>query len=325
MQPGLWRKRIVKVLAGAAVALMLLLAAGATYQALGARSDRRNFPPPGKLAEVGDTQLHLYCQGEGSPTVILETLSGGLSAYWGWIQPEIAQYTRVCAYDRPGRGWSEAGVPAADLWDTADNLYTLLQSAGVEGPYILVGHSIGGLYVRAFAAQHPDEVVGMVLLDAAHPEQFERHPDYLAESESYLRIASLLPVLSGIGINRLYFAAGGEIDFADLAPRQHDEVAAFWSSPEYFRNQVSEVVAAPQIYEQAHKLPGLGDLPLVVISAGDNPAAGWADLQQDLANLSTNSTHFTIPDATHASLAFDPNHARQVSEAIVRLLAAVKK
>jgi pimeloyl-ACP methyl ester carboxylesterase len=272
---------------------------------------------------AGETQLHINCQGEGSPTVILETLSGGTSAYWAWIQPEIAQHTRVCSYDRAGRGWSAAGPPA-DLWGTAENLHAILGNAGIEGPYVLAGHSIGGLYARAFAARHPDEVAGMVLLDAAHPEQYDRYPEYVAANQSYLRLSSLFPILAAIGINRLYFAGGGEIDFADLPPREHDEVAAFWSSPAYFENQRAEALAAEEIYAQAHDLGNLGDLPLAVVSAGANTPRGWSDLQAELAALSTNSSHLVLDEATHASLAFNPAHAREVSLAILKVVEAAR-
>jgi len=319
----LWRWLKISVL-GLLAIIAVLLIAGVIYQAVGAANDARRYPPPGQLVSVGEYSLHLHCMGEGTPTVILETLAGGTSANWAWVQPEIAPATRVCAYDRAGRGWSEAGAPAQDLWGTAEDLHTLLQNASIEAPYVLVGHSIGGLYVRAFAHQYPDEVAGVVLVDASHPQQFDRYPEYATQNESFQQLSAVFPTLARIGLFRFFFATGGEIDFQDLPPQQHAELAAFWSSPAYFQSQQAEGRAVATIYTQAHELPSLGDLPLAVISAGINPAS-WATLQADLATLSTNSTHLTIAEATHASLAFHPDHARQTSGTILQVVEAVTR
>jgi pimeloyl-ACP methyl ester carboxylesterase len=302
--------------------LVVLLVSGLIYQAVGAAADARNYPPPGQLVSVGDYRLHLYCTGAGSPTVILDTLSGGTSANWGWIQPEVAQTTRVCAYDRAGRGWSDPGIPASDLWTTAENLHTLLQNGAVEPPYVLVGHSIGGLYARAFNHLYPDEVAGLVLVDAAHPEQLDRYPTYQEQADTYARMAATFPAMARVGLFRLYFASDGEIDFQDLPPQQHAELVAFWSSPAYHQSVRSELLAAPTIYAQAHELASLGDRPLAVVSAGINPSS-WATLQAELAALSANSNHLIIEDGTHASLAFKPEHAHQTSAAILQVVEAV--
>lgn len=323
-RPWRWLKRIVFTLLGLVV---FLLVAGLIYQAIGTAADARRFPPPGRLVSVGDYHLHLNCQGTGSPTVILETLAGGVSANWAWVQPELARTTRVCAYDRAGRGWSDPGVPAQDLWGTVSDLHTLLQNAGEVGPYILVGHSIGGLYVRAFAQQYPEETAGIVLVDSAHPEQLVRYPEYDAQREAYLQDLAMFPTLARFGLFRLYFASGGEIDFQDLPPEAHDALAAFWSSPLYFESQRAETALAPTIYSQAQALDSLGDRPLIVISADENPADSdsWEILQSELATLSTITEHLIISDAAHASLAFHPDHASQTSAAILRVVEMVRE
>lgn len=316
-----WGRRVL-------VTLVLLAVIGAAYQAIATARDERAFPPPGQLVDVGGYKLHLYCtglEGSGNPTVILETLAGGLSPYWAWVQPVVAKMTRVCAYDRPGRAWSESATRPLSLQQTVDDLHTLLANAGVAPPYLLVGHSIGGLYVRKFAADHPDEVVGLVLVDAAHPEQFDHRPEMLAETQSYLRVSWLIPWLMQLGVGHLYFASGGEVDFQALPPRQHDEVAAFWSSPGYFQSQRAEMLASVSIYADAHDLGDLGDLPLAVVSAGRQTAPGWAELQDELAQLSTNSIHITNANAIHASLAFDPQDAKATTTAILQVVEAVRR
>src|SRR5690554_6307359 len=204
-----WLRRL---LIGFSVALFVLAMAGTLYQTAGAEADRRNLPAPGHLIDVSGFKMHIFCMGEGNPTVILEALSGGSSSYWGWIQPELARSTRVCVYDRAGRGWSEPDPEPITLARTVRNLQTLLTNARIEGPYLLVGHSIGGIYVRQFAADYPDQVAGIVLMDASHPFQYDRYPGLLKENERYLQQSSAFPLLARLGVFRLYFSLGGEID-----------------------------------------------------------------------------------------------------------------
>lgn len=306
------------------VFMFVLAMTGMIYQTASAEADRRNFPAPGNLIDVGGFKMHIHCMGEGRPTVILETLSGGTSSYWGWVQPRVAEKTRVCVYDRAGRGWSEPDPEPITLARTVRNLHTLLVNASVEGPYLLVGHSIGGIYVRQFAAEYPQDVVGMVLVDASHPDQFERYPEMAQEGESYMQLSAVFPTLARLGLGHLYFALGGELDFADLKEPQKSELKASWSSPEYFASQRAEAVAAGEIYESGQKLGSLDDLPLLVISAGQNSLDSWRQLQNDLATLSGNSKHQILETATHASLVFNLDDAHQVSLGILRVLDAIR-
>ena len=135
---------------------------------------------PGQLIDVGDHRLYLSCTGSGEPTVILEPGLGGTSAAWGWIEPAVAAHTRVCVYDRAGRGRSDPSPTPQDGDQIATDLHTLLERAGVTGPLVMVGHSLGGLYVLDYAARYPQQVAGMVLLDATPPTAFTSLPDYPA-------------------------------------------------------------------------------------------------------------------------------------------------
>ena len=319
-----WMQR---VLLGLVITLVALGVTGAIYQAIGAQSDKRSFPLPGRLYDVGGYRMHIYCTGPqdtDNPTVILETLSGGSSANWGWIQPEIAKVTRVCSYDRAGLGWSDPSPKPDTLQQTVDDLHALLQKARIIGPYVLVGHSIGGIYARMYAAKYPDEVVGIALVDSSHPDQFARIAELQAELESESHNAAIFASLARLGIWRLYFATGGETDFGDLPRQQHDEVAAFWSSPEYFDSHHAEIVAEPAIFSKAHALGSLGNLPLAVISRGNEPPAYWVELQDELAMLSSNSIHITVAGSTHASLALNPKHAGETSQAILQVVEAAR-
>lgn len=317
----------IRFLIGLLAVVLVLAAAGAIYQAAGAARDRRAFLPPGQKIDVGGYQLHLFCQGEGSPTVVIEALSGGSSSYYPYIQSALAEHTRVCSYDRAGRAWSEPRPSAAadPLHQTALELHTLLKNGDISGPLVLAGHSIGGIYARKYADLYPEQVAGLVLIDSAHPKQFELYPEFVQELESYLDQSTSFPVFARLGLFRLYFTLGGELDFQALPERQHAEVAALWSSPEYFLSQRQENLDAPLIYQNAQTLGDLGDLPLVVISAPVTAhVPAWPMLQAELAGLSTNSAHRIIENATHVSLAFDPEHAAQVAEAILEVVETTK-
>jgi pimeloyl-ACP methyl ester carboxylesterase len=151
------------------IAMLALASIGGGYQTVGAAADAKAYPPPGQLIDVGGHRLHLHCTGSGSPTVVLEPGAGEMSSNLGWITPAVAQDTRVCVYDRAGRGWSEPADTAQDGAQIATDLHTLLQRGHVPGPYVLAGHSFGGLYVLTFAARYPGEVAGMVLVDSTAP------------------------------------------------------------------------------------------------------------------------------------------------------------
>jgi pimeloyl-ACP methyl ester carboxylesterase len=325
----LWRS-----LLGLLVLIVILALAGAVYQAIATAMDQRNYPPPGQLVDVGGYQLHLYCVGEGSPTVILEAAFPGTVDNWSWVQPEVAKATHVCAYDRAGMGWSDLGPEPRDAQQISSDLHTLLHSAGLEGPYVFVGHSLGGLFVRQYVAQYPDEVAGMVLVDATHPNVLRRLPPELASgftpSEGQL---ATLRFLARIGLTRFnaFFPAN-----PDLPAQQYAEVTALNASVKSTTAIAAELRAIPATIEQVRSAGDLGDAPLLVLTAGDGPYSQqppelatpatqvWMQLQDDLVALSSNTVHQTIPGATHDSLVYKQGDARSTSAAILQLVEAVR-
>lgn len=316
-----WLKR---TLLWVSVFIFALSLTGVIYQTAATEADKRNFPPPGNLIDVGGFKMHIDCVGEGSPTVILEALSGGFSSYWAWVQPEVAKQVRVCAYDRAGFGWSEKDSEPESPQRTAQNLHTLLTNANITGPYVMVGHSKGGIYVREYAALYPQEVVGIVLLDSSHPDQFVRYPELLKGDTPMLGHMRLIQTLLRLGVGHAYFALGGEMDFADLPKLQHDEIAAAWSSQAHWQSLETTMLLGSQIFAEAHDLGSLGDMPLAVITRGEGVDDGWREMQNELAALSTNSVHITVDGSTHTSLIFNPQHAHIVSETILQVMDAAR-
>ncbi len=304
--------------------LFVLSITGMIYQTAAAEADQKNFPAPGNLIDVGGFKMHIYCVGKGSPTVILEALSGGFSSYWAWVQPEVAKQVRVCTYDRAGFGWSESDSEPESPQRTAHNLHTLLTNAGIEGPFVMVGHSKGGIYVREYAALYPRDVVGLVLLDSSHPDQFVRYPEMLKGDTPMLTLMPLMQIMLRVGLARVYFFHSIKIDFASLPPRQHAEVAAAWSSQAYWRSLKSTMLLGANIFQQAHDLGSLGDLPLAVITRGEGVDDGWRKMQNELAGLSTDSIHITVAGSTHTSLIFNPEQAHIVSQTILQVVGAVQ-
>ena len=241
-------RRTGKVLLWLVVALLVLAVIGAIYQAIATQLDERAYPPPGELVDVDGHRLHINCVGQGSPTVILEAANLGMSAHWVRVQQQVADTTRVCAYDRAGMGWSERGPEPRDAKQISSELHDLLaNAAGIEGPYVLVGHSYGGLYARMYAARYSEEVAGVVLVDSTHPEQFTRSPEGRAMYEQIRRLGAVIPWLTRLGVIRLtnYYPA-----HPDLPPQQRAQIEAFNSSTRQVATTVEEFRATPETTAQ---------------------------------------------------------------------------
>jgi pimeloyl-ACP methyl ester carboxylesterase len=302
------------------VGLLALAVIGAIYQAIATEIDQRTYSSPGEMVDVGNHSLHINCVGEGSPTVILEAANLGMSAHWVRVQQQLAQTTRVCAYDRAGMGWSEPGPEPRDARHISSELHTLLKGAGTEGPYVLVGHSYGGLYARMYAALYPDETAGVALVDSSHPEQFTRSPEGRAMYEQTRRLGAVLPFLTWLGVIRLsnFYPA-----HPDLPAQQRAQVEAFNSSTRQVGTTVEEFRATPETSAQVRNMGSLGDKPLAVISAGEQPSS-WLEMQEELAALSSDSTHRVVGGATHESLLYESRDAQITSAAIDEVVEAVR-
>jgi len=288
---------------------LVLVIAGATYQSWANQRDARSYAAPGKLLRVGTHRLHLHCMGEGKPAVIFDAGAGGTSLDWQEIQTRLAQRARVCAYDRAGLGWSDPGPLPRTSGQMVEELRILLRGANVEPPYILVGHSFGGLNVQLFAARYPQDVVGIVLADSVHPEFYARMPDNLHRAVrkqlARLRVAGMLAPL---GVPRLFFppvATRGlprEIQrAADALGYRSSVYSTVYEEAQAFDASAEQVRAAPRLSQSLFLTVLTRSKPETWpdgVSA-DHAEATWVELQADLAAQVPDSTHIVVENAGH--------------------------
>lgn len=297
--------------------LLLFTLIGTAYQLVGMALDQKQHPPPGQLIDVGGHQLHLSCTGKGSPTVILEAMGPGWSPSWTLVQPEIAKITRVCSYDRAGFGWSDSGPLPRTGQRMAEELHQLLTRGGISGPYILVGHSLGGFIMRLFREAYQNEVVGIVLVDAGHERQFEQD-----EFRKFVAPGTIMfPIIramTAIGLTRFLFTFDAipplfSIQERSVATETHSLLRMGWMQTRYFKTMTDEGAALEDTCSQVRRAGSLGDLPLLILTATgptwwpDMPPdidqakfrEMWLKLQADLTKLSTNSRQLFADHSSH--------------------------
>lgn len=301
------------------LALLALASIGGVAQTVRVTQDAAAYPPPGRLVDVEGHAMHLDCSGTGSPTVVLESGLGGTATLWNRITPQVSPTTRVCAYDRAGQGWSDATDAPRDGVTIAAELHALLDNAGEAGPFVLVGHSAGGPYAMTFAAQHPDDVAGMVLLDATNP--YDVGASLAGHAGGANGPMALLPSLARIGAVQLIPATRWSNLPAPAADVYRSQVATAKGAA----NSVAEMAAYGQAFAQAQQLTTLGARPLVVLTTADKAAsdpAGYA-AQQRFAALSADSSLRTA-NTTHTGLLDDPAGSAPTVRAILDTIAAVQ-
>lgn len=278
---------------GITVGLLILI--GFSYQQIVTRATTDKYPPVGKIVDLGDYKLHLYALGEANnrPTIILESGLGTPSSYSDWenIQSDLAKYTRVISYDRAGYGWSESASNERTAEQIADDLHNLLEQSGEHGPFILVGHSLGGFSSQVFAQKYKEDVAGLVLIDSSHVEE----ADGFSKGEGYL-----IRGLKEIGVGRLL----GLMNMLPLHEHfANDEVSVHFFHQYYYNsNQLSELefMGTKSVNQVlAAQAEGFGELPLYILSAEHEDYPEWSELQAQTASLSKNSKHIVIKDASH--------------------------
>ena len=297
------------------------LAAG-IQQALTAR-DRRRYPPPGLLVSVDGHPMHLQVRApdSGGPTVVLEAGMGSFSPNWYWVQEELAPTIRSVAYDRAGLGWSRRSRRQRDAQTIAIELRDALRIAGIAPPYVLAGHSFGGLPVRAFADLYPELTAGLVLVDASHPDQWVRWPT--PHADRILEVSQrIFGWLGWFGVLRALNLARGIA--AGLPARQAAELRAAAALPGYAATEAAQIRSWSVSREQVNAAAPLGDLPLAVLAVSDQPVGGelLTALQHELAELTENASIEVVQGASHESLVSNREHARVVANAIQAVVQA---
>jgi pimeloyl-ACP methyl ester carboxylesterase len=303
-------------LGGVLAGLLILLLAGAIYEPLAEAADAKAYPPPGQMVDVGGYRLHLNCTGSGSPTVVIETGWGDSSASWGWVQPEVAKTTRICTYDRAGMGWSETSPQPRTAREFARELHTLLAKANEPGPYVLVGHSLGGYTVRVYAHDYPAEVAGLVLIDPQALPKSDAAPNPAPKPGG----PSLPMLMARIGVMRLLAGPLGSIQ--NLPPGDKQAYTASAVTPRFTETFLDEGMGMPEGGAQARAVTTLGALPLIVLSRGKDQDPAWAASQAGYLQLSTDSQQLFADQSGHRIMIEQPEAA---VGAIVKMVERLRK
>ena len=308
----------------ALLAVTALGSAAAVQQVLTVR-DRRRYPAPGLLVNVDGRRKHLPVRGADfdGPTVVLEAGMGSFSPNWYWVQEELAPVVRSVSYDRAGLGWSRRSRHPRDAQSIAMELRDTLREAEIEPPYVLAGHSFGGLPVRAFADLYPELTAGLVLVDASHPDQWVRwptpHADRILEvSQRVFGWLGWLGVLRALNLSR-GISAG-------LPARLAAELRAGAALPGFATTEAAQIRAWSVSREQLNAAAPLGALPLAVLTVTEQPVGGelLTALQRELAELTKDASFEIVQGASHESLIADREHARVVAKTIEAVVAAAR-
>lgn len=306
--------------AGLLVLVIVLSLAGAVFQHFAGKADAVRFRPKGQMIAVEGHQFHILCKGQGTPAVILEPGLGLPSLVWAWVQAEVAGSSRVCIYDRAGYGWSDATDAPVDAETVSRQLHALLEGANIPGPYVLVGHSIGGAYMRVFAAKYPEAAAALILVDSTSTVGL----DWSTLRPPRLRNAAM-EYFTAVGYFRLVLALGFFESWQELPPEEGAAVRAFLSSPKRLEAALKERSSLERTLRQLSGLGDLGSLPVTVIYSEQFAVVPIVENQRRAwLNSSTNSRSILVRGANHISILTKQEHAREVAGAIASALAGLR-
>jgi pimeloyl-ACP methyl ester carboxylesterase len=318
-------------------ALTLIVAVAAASSAWNAAASALYFSrhqPPGRIVAVNGSGMHIHCTGQGSPTVVLETGFGSDALDWRFVQAGLGKTTRVCSYDRAGYGWSKSRPGPRDAGTIARTLHDLLDAAGIKRPLVLVGQSMGGVYVRAYAARYPREIAALVLVDAATPLQEDRlDPELVAMTAQEI---TLLKWSSLLGVTRLMGQCAGQNPGSSEAMMAED-----LCRPAAGAELEREMASFRTSGEEVLRHPRLGNVPLLVFSHDPRtpilppsfPRAQairfesvWNGMQEDLKRLSPDSRRIIVRGSGHNIQIDRPNVlTREITAFVQRLRQGIRQ
>ncbi|HXN65020.1 MAG TPA: alpha/beta hydrolase [Candidatus Acidoferrales bacterium] len=296
------------------------LVSGIVYEQLGERRNRRQLPQIGRSVDIGRRTLNISCLGTGAPAVIFESGGDAPGLEWASYQTEVSKFTEACWYDRAGIGWSDPGPYPRTSAAIARDLHALLKDAGVPSPYVLAGASFGGLNSRVHAGLFPHDVAGIVLIDSAHEDESLRAPKfYLAHTAPRILwhpFDLVLRTAAFIGLIRLSESSPAQSkNSAQMSP--DEGIRALRRQPKSVVNNITTGVVLPESYDEARATGPLGDIPLIVLTAGqpfdfsdpelNRQAAAYQqvwihEMQAGLARLSTRGRQIVVPNANHGTI-----------------------
>lgn len=305
--------RLKRVSLSLLIAVLLLLGVGTLTQGYLERRDANQYPAPGVLIDVNGTRLHLRCKGEGSPTVVMVAGAGAPSVVSYELQDRVALQTRVCSYDRAGLGWSEPANREQGIAEVTRDLHDLLVQAGEKGPFILVPESYGGMIALLAALEWPEQVAGLVLIDASEPDLwFEKTADTLGPLGRHTAMMKF-GWHTGIVRSALKY---GQPDWIDKMSAQNRAwFGAIYSRhmPGYAEYSSAFQLTDPTIYDRLES-EGLGHVPITVLAHGKVPSGSdpefedrWMVAQEKLATYSSASELIIAKNAGHAIAGEDPD------------------
>jgi pimeloyl-ACP methyl ester carboxylesterase len=302
--------------------------------------DQQKVAPPGQMVDIGGFRLHTLVCGQGAPTVILEPALGGFALQYTHIQSAVSALTRVLAYDRAGQGWSDRSPNPRTPANLAGELKAVLGKLDLQPPYVLVGHSFGGLVARFYAGFHPEEVVGVILVDSSDVEQYDTFPNLDKMVSQTATGVRLLKFVSRLGLGKSLTKMSMGNATKDLPREDLNNFLAIASQPRHQETVLAEFTQHRFYFGAQSEVPRtLGNTPLIIFTAGNSVSgqgkfggmtiaelnAKHQQWQKNLIQLSSQSEQVILPAATHLSILIQPEYVAQVADAVRRLVERVRE
>ncbi|NJC94846.1 MAG: alpha/beta hydrolase [Anaerolineae bacterium] len=298
---------------------------------------KKQYPPIGQMVDIGGYRLHMHTEVEGTPTVVLDAGAGGIGLSWELVRPAIAKVTRVVTYDRAGLGWSDPSPKPRRADVMAEELHTMLTNANVKAPYILVGHSLGGVIARQFAAKYPGEVAGLVMVDSAHEKQMKHFPEAMVKMVNSMK--GMMGAMKLMGKLGIFALKPSPVQIGDNGALSKELVAQMQGVMASSDNHLESMLAESESVYAAETQPvsTLGDLPLTVISHGqldanavppslgqqvrDDYEAAWQKLQAEITSLSTRGRRIVAERSGHNVIFDQPGI---VIESVLEMVGTIR-